>query len=70
MINRKIAYSKDWSLSVALKSTLWGPVLRLADSVEVKSEDNITFLDVNWKETQFLLASMLCPRLTESKYEA
>ena len=71
MINRKIAYSKDWSLSVLLNDKNWGPVLRLADSVTIKTTDNeVTFLDINWRKNQFLLASMLCPRLTENKHEA
>ena len=69
IVNRKLTYSSNWPLSDALESSLWGPTLRLADRVEIKTKDNITFLDVDWKETQFLLASMLMPRLIESKYK-
>ena len=69
MVNRKLTYSSNWPLSDALESKIWGPVLKLAEKVEIKTKDHITFLDVDWKETHFILVSMLMPRLLESEYK-
>ena len=68
-VNRKLTYSSNWPLSYALKSKIWGPVLKLADKVEVKTINNITFLDVDWRETHFILVSMLMPQLIESEHK-